>query len=146
MRSQQEAERAEQQRIKSLVLNYDLNNSSAANDADGHENGTHKDRRARKGPSSTAAVGEEDFFDAASDFHYVFSDKRRNGGGSSQPQLVGKGVLNDPDEFDYRELKRIGRQQEYGRRSQKQQQQNQQQRSGRKTGGGKARQSPLVAS
>lgn len=38
MRSQQEAERAEQQRIKSLVLNYDLN-SSSNNDSEPHENG-----------------------------------------------------------------------------------------------------------
>lgn len=40
MRSQQEAERAEQQRIKALVLNYDMQRNEADDGSDGHNNGT----------------------------------------------------------------------------------------------------------
>jgi len=93
MRSQQEAERAEQQRIKSLVLNYDLNNNSASDDANGAPD--------HNGMLRTI------FPSANDDFHYVLRPSRHGHG--PHTQLVGAGVLNDPLSFDYRDLKRLSR-------------------------------------
>ena len=63
MRTQQQAERAEQLRIKNLVLNYDLSNDDAQ--------------------------------DGESAFHYVLQEN-----GIKRNRLVGKGVLNDPLDFN----------------------------------------------
>ncbi|GAB7337284.1 hypothetical protein MBLNU457_g2649t2 [Dothideomycetes sp. NU457] len=93
MRSQQEAERAEQQRIKSLVLNYDLNNNSANDDGSGS-------------PDHNGML-RNIFPSANDDFHYVLRPARHGHG--PRTQLVGAGVLNDPLSFDYRDSKRLSR-------------------------------------
>lgn len=97
MRSQQEAERAEQQRIKNLVLNYDLNSDNTTQ----HENGT----------LDPFAIAEEE-----SSFHYVLQPNPNGNGQNAantrrnrQPQLVGKGVLNNPLDFNYAELRQLSR-------------------------------------
>ena len=91
MRSQQEAERAEQQRIKSLVLNYDLNNSSTTDDNAPEHNGMLRNI----------------FPSANDDFHYVLRPTRHGHG--PRTQLVGGGQLNDPTAFNYADLKRLSR-------------------------------------
>lgn len=91
MRSQQEAERAEQQRIKSLVLNYDLTHNSSADD------GAHDSNGMLPSPTDTFP----------SHFHYVLQPSRNGRGPRSQ--LMGSGQLNNPADFDYADLKRMSR-------------------------------------
>lgn len=95
MRSQQAAERAEQQRIKSLVLNYDMA-SAAADEANNSGNNSTVSTYGNGGTHTPHP----------SDFHYAMLPPRpnrysnRNPSGSNggkkqqQPVLVGAGSLN----------------------------------------------------